>query len=606
MGPIAKQATSWAKKGYDAQLVGHLVGAELAYRQALDLQPDHPVALQLLGLLLRKRGDLPAAEALMRQSLKAQAGQPHVWNNLGNLLEDFGRMDEALDCFHQALVFNPNYADAHFNRARLLHQLKHPTEAALALLRAIEIAGQATVAMLQLQAMLQSDAGYLNEALATLDEALALKPDKPALLHNRATLLQRCHRHAEALIAHDKALAMGLDAADAHYNRGNTLQSLGRLDDATLAYRAALALAPLHRLALLDLARLRWRLGDPDFDQELRHVSQSHLQVTVGPALRGELLMRAERFEEAAADYAEAIRRDPNSPAFHDGRGRCLVRLGRLPEGLACHSQALALAPEAVQLHINQASSLLVAQQVQAAEDAAQAALRLSPQDQNAWALQGTAWRLMGDPREAWLNDYARFVGAVDVDVPEGFADMASFHCALEQELSVLHFDRTAPIDQSLRHGTQTLGDIFDQGLPLVNALKAKISQAIDRYIADLPHDKEHPFLGRRSAAWRFTDSWSSLLRPRGYHTNHVHPHGWISSAYYVTVPQACADASKREGWLQFGQADMELGGANAARHWVQPAPGRLVLFPSMFWHGTVPFEQDATRLTIAFDVLPR
>jgi uncharacterized protein (TIGR02466 family) len=138
-----------------------------------------------------------------------------------------------------------------------------------------------------------------------------------------------------------------------------------------------------------------------------------------------------------------------------------------------------------------------------------------------------------------------------------------------------------------------------------VNVLKAKISQAIDRYIAELAQDKDHPFLGRRRAAWRFSDSWSSLLRQGGFHTNHLHPHGWISSAYYITLPEACTDASKRQGWLQFGQAGFEFGGANAAQHWVQPQPGRLVLFPSMFWHGTVPLEQDARRLTIAFDLLP-
>jgi hypothetical protein len=37
----------------------------------------------------------------------------------------------------------------------------------------------------------------------------------------------------------------------------------------------------------------------------------------------------------------------------------------------------------------------------------------------------------------------------------------------------------------------------------------------------------------------------------------------------------------------------------------VAPQPGRLVLFPSMLWHGTVPFSARAERLTIAFDVVP-
>ena len=47
------------------------------------------------------------------------------------------------------------------------------------------------------------------------------------------------------------------------------------------------------------------------------------------------------------------------------------------------------------------------------------------------------------------------------------------------------------------------------------------------------------------------------------------------------------------------------MGPGNAVRRHVQPRAGRLVLFPSMFWHGTSPFQEPATRLTIAFDVMP-
>jgi hypothetical protein len=38
----------------------------------------------------------------------------------------------------------------------------------------------------------------------------------------------------------------------------------------------------------------------------------------------------------------------------------------------------------------------------------------------------------------------------------------------------------------------------------------------------------------------------------------------------------------------------------------VAPRPGRLVLFPSMMWHGTTPFAGDDDRLTVAFDVVPQ
>jgi hypothetical protein len=78
-----------------------------------------------------------------------------------------------------------------------------------------------------------------------------------------------------------------------------------------------------------------------------------------------------------------------------------------------------------------------------------------------------------------------------------------------------------------------------------------------------------------------------------------------LSSAYYVQVPPVVADPQQRQGWLQFGAPDFDLGLATPAQRLVQPKAGRLVLFPSMLWHGTMPFNDHEPRVTIAFDVVP-
>lgn len=597
-------AAALLHQGFQAQTTGDLGRAEAAYLQALRLHPEQADALQLLGLLASRRGDPVAAEDLMRRSLRARPGQPHVWNNLGNLLLETARGDEALACFDQALTLDARYVDAHYNRARALHGAARLREAAAAVQSALVLAPAPSPAMLQLQAQIEDESGDIDAALATLERALQIAPERAALVHNRATLLQRRHRYREALEDHESALGFGLNVADAHYNRGNTLQSLGRHEDALAAYGAALALDPCHRLALLDIARLRWRLGQTDFDVELRRAARDHADSPVGPALQGQLLLRAERFADAASAYREAIRRAPEAAALHDGLANCLVRLGEIDGGLAAHDRAVALAPNDVQARVNRATSLLIAARPDAAVVAAQEACELGPDNQNAWALLGLAWRATGNAREAWLNDY-RWVRPVQLEPPPGFANMASFNAELAQELALMHLDRAAPVDQTLRHGTQTLGDIFDQGHPLVDALKARITQAVGRYIESLPADATHPFLRRRAAAWRYTDSWSSFLGDQGFHTNHVHPHGWISSAYYVQVPACCADPAQRQGWLQFGEPDFDIGLSDLVRMSVPPRQGQLVLFPSMFWHGTLAFRSAQRRLSIAFDVMP-
>jgi hypothetical protein len=94
-------------------------------------------------------------------------------------------------------------------------------------------------------------------------------------------------------------------------------------------------------------------------------------------------------------------------------------------------------------------------------------------------------------------------------------------------------------------------------------------------------------------------------LRPNGYHANHVHPRGWLSSAFYVALPDAVEDERTRAGWLKFGEPGPPTRPALPPEHFVKPEPGLLALFPSYLWHGTVPFGGDEPRLSIAFDVVP-
>jgi hypothetical protein len=80
---------------------------------------------------------------------------------------------------------------------------------------------------------------------------------------------------------------------------------------------------------------------------------------------------------------------------------------------------------------------------------------------------------------------------------------------------------------------------------------------------------------------------------------NHLHPAGWISSAYYVALPEGAG----QEGWIKFGEPRWPTPGCTIEKV-IQPQVGRLVLFPSYMWHGTIPFS-TGERLTAPFDVVP-
>jgi hypothetical protein len=158
----------------------------------------------------------------------------------------------------------------------------------------------------------------------------------------------------------------------------------------------------------------------------------------------------------------------------------------------------------------------------------------------------------------------------------------------------------------SVRHGTQVEIDPATETDPLLRQFLAMIAGAVGEFVQSMPADATHPLFGRRSDRFRLSGCWSvRLTGSSGSHVSHMHPRGWISSAYYVTVPPEISGDPQRAGWLSFGRPPYPVGGLDATG-WVEPRPGRLALFPSYQWHGVDRFPGEGERMTIAFDVLPR
>jgi len=219
-------------------------------------------------------------------------------------------------------------------------------------------------------------------------------------------------------------------------------------------------------------------------------------------------------------------------------------------------------------------------------------------------------WRIKGDPREEWLADYERLVMPIDIEPPS--AGQAEFMAAIAGELHALHNMSHHPADQSLREGTQTRGHLFERRSPMIQALAGQIRRQVGERLRDLPVDPTHPFLTRNSGTADFIGSWSVRLRSGGYHVSHIHQEGWLSSALYVELPDSVVSSGREaaadepsEGALVFGVPSAAFNLDLSPRRIERPEVGRLVIFPSYFWHGTLPFDSDLPRLTVAFDMVP-
>jgi Putative 2OG-Fe(II) oxygenase len=204
-------------------------------------------------------------------------------------------------------------------------------------------------------------------------------------------------------------------------------------------------------------------------------------------------------------------------------------------------------------------------------------------------------------------------VRTFDLPAPAGYRDNLEFQAALRAVLYALHRQKNHPLDQSLRHGTQTSRNLLVRPAPEIAQLLGSFETALAAYqqevgsriAAGRSGAEPHPLLARSHSPASIVGCWSVCLRRRGFHVNHIHPEGWLSSAYYVDVPAEVHGATDRAGWLKFGEPRFPVDGLDAVG-FVEPVPGRLVLFPSYLWHGTNPLSGAEPRLSVAFDALPR
>jgi Tfp pilus assembly protein PilF len=566
-----------------------------------------PAALHLYALCQRDRGDAAGAARSFEAALAGAPRDPNILNNYGAFLRRAGQPAQAAAKLQAALAIEPGRVDILLNLASTQMDLRDYRAAKASALRA-STAAPARASPLLALASAQRELGEIEAAEDTLRQALKLEPNNGALWTALGVVRRLIGDADDALACYAKARACGyrspelLDAeASAHLDLGDYKKALALACDLTAA-------APTYVAGHVLLAHIQWEHGVGAESDPLAAFARAVAAQPQNHPLRAALinsLLEAERAEEALAliRVARAAQDEPALAAAHAGALHLLGDIDGAIEVLQAAAPRMGGSPG---FCISFARLLVRAKRPEEAAEQAHFAAQQDPHNQEAWAMLSTAWRMAGDEREHWLCDYERLILVDDVEPPSGFPTQDDFIAALSEKLTRLHNAQHAPLNQSLRGGTQTSGSLFGRRDPIIAAAQDALRTSVERMIARLPDDPAHPFLSRRARSVSFSGSWSVRLRTAGRHVNHYHPRGWLSSAFYVQLPPSVAqEDGSRAGWIQFGQPPLQYETGLEPRRMIRPKVGRLVLFPSYMWHGTVPFDDDAFRMTMAFDALP-
>lgn len=395
-------------------------------------------------------------------------------------------------------------------------------------------------------------------------------------------------------------------AIDAAFVLGRSLLAQGRFGEAEAEFHKVVQARPDHQIAQSNLMELAWmRTGDIHaaghaIDQALR--TQPHLRGL--RITKARLLVSARMPREALAEIDANLAGAPQDVASLASATTIALDFDG-ERAMEYAQRLLEVAPNDRSARVAWGNASLATGRPQAALGMAEDLYRSDPNDGQALAMRADALRMLGDPRYRALLDYRNLVRAEFIDVPDGWPDLGAYLAELTQAVQNSHTLQAHPIGNSLRGGSQIQLSPQKSPYPAIRAFPRAIDGAVTRYIDALGNGAD-AMRRRNAGGYQLAGMWSVRLRPNGFHVNHYHPEGWISSAFYLHLPPA-VEARGGEGWLKFGEPAFPTLPALQPEYFIKPEPGLLVLFPSYMWHGTVPFSGGAadSRLTIAFDVVP-
>jgi tetratricopeptide (TPR) repeat protein len=564
-------------------------------------------ALHLYGVSLRQCGDPIGAELPIRQAIAIDKRQPAYHVTLGDVLQQLGWPDKAEASYRAALNLNRLYVPAVRQMTLLLTDMGRAADALKIIAPLVAGAPTTDHGLLNAHAGALKGVGRLDEALAVYRRAVEAAPTSGVAEHNVAALLGDMGRNTEAVAAAQRAFAKGVEAPETRVVQARALIAIGQFDEAETTLRTAVSQRPLYIDAQRDLAQLVWMRTEDKVQATAAIDEAIGRQPGAAPLhqLKAKVLTFAGDIGGADAILRDAVRDHPEDANLLLSAAQAATAAGDPLRGLQNTERALVVAGQRDPYIETFVCEALLA--LGKAEEAAKLAEDLSthfPNAQHPLAYLATARRMLGDGRYLNLFDYEAFVRPAIIDTPVGWDTLEAYLADLAAALNAEHRLKTHPLDQSLRMGSQ-LSNALQFDYPAIKAFPQAVDGPIRAYMAALGRGTD-PLRARNTGNYGFQGLWSVKLRSGGgRHVDHIHPEGWLSSACYIELPKAVADES-RQGWIKFGEPGVPTLPTLGPEHYVKPEPGLLVLFPSYMWHGTVPFEGDDSRLTIAFDVIPK
>jgi tetratricopeptide (TPR) repeat protein len=215
------------------------------------------------------------AVQLFTRYTERKSENPWGYYMLGLSAWKAGNNEDAEGAFEQALALDQHHVKSWINLSRVLLDSSRPSEALARLDEALALDPQSNAAY-RLQGRAYHQLGRIDEAIEAYRRAIQINDQDAWSMNNIALIFIEEQRYEKALPPLARAIELANDVAVFHNNLGMALECTGYIRAAEQAYREAVAVDKSYEKALANLERTEVVLEDPDVESvDLLALAQS-------------------------------------------------------------------------------------------------------------------------------------------------------------------------------------------------------------------------------------------------------------------------------------------------------------------------------------------
>ena len=536
----------------------NLQDAQNYYQKVLNMDPNHLMALNNLGVIFRELGENQKAKDCYEKAIEINPNYADAHSNLGNIFKKLDEYQKAKDCYEKAIIIDPNHNDANYNLGVIFKELDEYQKAKDCYEKVIEINPNYVDAHNNLGVIFKELDEY-QKAKDCYEKVIKINPNYANAHNNLGVIFRELGENQKAKDCYERAIEINPGYVAAHYNLGIILKELGKLEEAEASYRQAIALKPD------DLSKIYAGLGA--------------------------VLQSNNKFEDAEMCYKKFQSLEPNKISNIKSRGEILFNQGNFEQALRVFdsydnitSKGCALESLYCLGRIESIYERIVAQTDLYSENIRVAAIAAFLAEQQK---KDTAHDFCNNPL-----DFIHFSNIA--------THIEDSNLLITEVIDELYNVKTKWEHNTTRNGFQSTIDVFKNPLEKMSILKSVIINELTSY-----HSKFKNESCSYITKWpseKIVKGWHVILKQQGHQLAHLHPTGWLSGVIYLKVVPTMG---KQEGAIEFTLDSPNYLDNCSSRKMHHPKLGDIVLFPSSLHHRTIPFSADTDRISISFDLMP-